>query len=442
LSSTNVNIEEFILGQSNQNTLSKTLYDIKILKEFLQQPEINESREIQNIPPAELSTILSRFFITVRKSNGSEYEPTSLRGMMSSFDRQLRRFNYGEYIATSPKFSQVREVLKSKQKLLKREGKGNFPNKADPINDQEIEILWQKKQLGSETPDSILQTLWFYNTVHFGLRGRSEHRDMCWGDVTLKSNTNGHEYLEFCERQTKTRTGNDPRNIREVTPKLWANVSNPDRCPIKIYKIYANKRPAGYSLPHNPFYIATTTKPLPSEEETWFKKNAVGINKLGNMMSTMVKNANIPTSKKLSNHSARKYLIQKLSDSNVPPTHIAQISGHRNVSSINKYSHINNDQHRNISQILHQNTCENSNTQNSENPARSCQPHQSFNSANSFRRESTQTINVSGGIHSVLSAPVYGGTFNINVYPNQSSRSPDQPKRKRLRILDSDSETE
>jgi hypothetical protein len=92
LSSTNVNIEEFILGQSYQNILSKTLYDIKIFKEFLQQPVINESREIQNIPTAELSTIRSRFFITVR-------------GMMSSFDRQLRRFNYGEYISTSPKFS-------------------------------------------------------------------------------------------------------------------------------------------------------------------------------------------------------------------------------------------------------------------------------------------------------------------------------------------------
>lgn len=120
---------------------------------------------------------------------------------------------------------------------------------------------------------------------------------MCWRDVTLNSNTNGHEYLEFCERQIKTPTGNDPRNIREVTPKLQPNVSNPDRCPIKIYKIYANKRPAGYSLPNNPFYIATT-KPLPSEEETWFKTNAAGIdiNKHGKIMSTMLKNANIPKS--------------------------------------------------------------------------------------------------------------------------------------------------
>ena len=180
-----INITEFIDGQSNRNTLSKTFYDLKILREFMHLPEINETREIQDIPINELSHLLSRFFISVRRADGSEYEPSSLRVMLSSFDRQLRRHNYGDYLATSPKFAQVREVLKSKQKFLKRSGKGNLSNKADPINDEELDILWDNKQFGSETPDAILQTLWFYTTVHFGLRGRAEHRSMCWDDVEL-----------------------------------------------------------------------------------------------------------------------------------------------------------------------------------------------------------------------------------------------------------------
>ena len=32
---------------------------------------------------------------------------------------------------------------------------------------------------------------------------------MCWGDVKLKETADGKEYLEFNERQTKTRTGTD-----------------------------------------------------------------------------------------------------------------------------------------------------------------------------------------------------------------------------------------
>ncbi len=265
----------------------------------------------------------------------------------------LRRHNYGQYIANGPTFAQVREAIKSKQKQLKRDGKGNMPNKSDAVSDEELEIMWQNGQLGGSTPDSILQTLWFYNTVHFGLRGSAEHRDMCWGDVELKSDGNKKEYLEFNERQTKTRTGENPRDIRAVKPKLFANLENPDRCPVNIYKVYAQKRPQGYSEASHPFYIASTTKHLPSRTETWFKRNPVGVNKLQSMMSRMVTSAGITTDKHLTNHSARKYLIQKLNDNEVPANHIMQISGHKNIASINNYSHLNQHQHQNISRILH-----------------------------------------------------------------------------------------
>jgi hypothetical protein len=35
------------------------------------------------------------------------------------------------------------------------------------------------------------------NTTHFGLRGRHEHIPMGWGDVELKKDATGHEYVEF-----------------------------------------------------------------------------------------------------------------------------------------------------------------------------------------------------------------------------------------------------
>ena len=34
---------------------------------------------------------------------------------------------------------------------------------------------------------------------------------MCWGDVKLCQTFTGQQYLEFNERETKTRSGNDPR---------------------------------------------------------------------------------------------------------------------------------------------------------------------------------------------------------------------------------------
>ena len=82
--------------------------------------------------------------------------------------------SYGLSIVQSIEFARVREVLKAKQRELKSQGKGNRVHKASLINDEEIDTLWQSKQFGSSTPESILNILSFFNTVHFGL-SRGSH---------------------------------------------------------------------------------------------------------------------------------------------------------------------------------------------------------------------------------------------------------------------------
>ena len=68
-------------------------------------------------------------------------------------------------------------------------------------------------------------------------------------------------------------------------------------------------------------------------------------------MKTMASKANI-NNERLTNHSARKHMIQKLNDSEIPPTHIMQLSGHKNVQSITNYSSLKLNQQKNISGIL------------------------------------------------------------------------------------------
>ena len=49
----------------------------------------------------------------------------------------------------------------------------------------------------------------------------------------------------------------------------------------------------GHSEPTHPYYAASTTKPLPGNDETWFKRNQVGINKPQSMMKRMVQGSDI-----------------------------------------------------------------------------------------------------------------------------------------------------
>ena len=52
--------------------------------------------------------------------------------------------------------------------------------------------------------------------------------DMCWGDVTLCEDAKGNEYLEYTERQTKTRSGIDTSNVRNVSPKMFSTGGEQD----------------------------------------------------------------------------------------------------------------------------------------------------------------------------------------------------------------------
>ena len=68
------------------------------------------------------------------------------------------------------KLDRVREALKTKQKQLKLQDKGNKPKakRACPPTDEEINILYNRNVLGSHTPQSLLNTLiWLNNSVQF-----------------------------------------------------------------------------------------------------------------------------------------------------------------------------------------------------------------------------------------------------------------------------------
>ena len=128
---------------------------------------------------------------------------------------------------------------------------------------------------------------------------------MCWGDVRLCQTSTGQEYLEFNERETKTRSGNDPRN---VAPKLFAVPKN-EKCTVKAYKVYAEKRPAEMKTDDAPFHLAVNNVKSGSGKP-WFKKSPFGVNKLNTLMKTMAQKAGLGPNFK--NHSGRKIMIQTL----------------------------------------------------------------------------------------------------------------------------------
>jgi hypothetical protein len=357
-------VSSFINENKNKNTADKTKQDINLFKSFLQTK--GEDGEVFNIAPPVLDGYLGEFFISVRKKDGKEFEPTTLRSYLASIDRHCKENGYPKSLVKDHEFSTSRAALKSKQKDLKRQGKGNKPNAADGLCKDDIKRLYVEKELGPFSPNSLINTMWLNNNLFFGMRGCQEHREMRWGDVQLKQTTRGVEYLVFSkERQTKTRSGEDPFNTRDVLPKAFSadfskadpntlnrkDVETVDSLdPVAMYKLYASKRPVTMRGEEDPFYLAINVRKSNDSVKPWFAAGPLGVNKLNSIMKRMAEKCELQG--RFTNHTGRKTMMQELVNNDVHPTKIVQLSGHKNIRSVNNYSKMNGEQQQQMSGII------------------------------------------------------------------------------------------
>ena len=117
-------------------------------------------------------------------------------------------------------------------------------------------FLCESNILGISSAEALINTVWLMNSIHFGLTGCDEHRQMCWSDVKPLRDANGTEDLEYCEHQTKTRSGEEPRNSRPVKPKAFARPDGPPKKELVfVYKFYSQKRPSSMQSVEAPYYL-------------------------------------------------------------------------------------------------------------------------------------------------------------------------------------------
>lgn len=145
--SNDTNTAYFVDKMKNVNTKRKTDSDIRLFQSYLDS--IGNQTTLEYIPPQEMDTLLARFFLNVRKTDGSEYEPGTLHSFHSSVHRYLSEKQYGCNIMSDDIFKHSRDVLQAKKKLLKSQGKGNKDRAAQPLTQEEVSILYESGQLGT-----------------------------------------------------------------------------------------------------------------------------------------------------------------------------------------------------------------------------------------------------------------------------------------------------
>ena len=326
------NIQLFIEHSKTKNTSKSTDLWMRVYHSWAETRDAPSS--IETLAPVDLDQILQTFYAEIKKKNGDDYEPNSLSNMQSAIDRYLKEKQYKFSIIRDREFTTSRAVLEGKARILRENGKGKRPNKASSLTSEEEEILWTCGQLGSYNPRSLINTIWWQFTQHFGLHGRQEHHSMKVEDFIFKKDNDGKEYLTFAEGITKTRQSGLHEKHRLVIPKMF--VTGTPRCPVSFFKLYLSKRPINLRQV-GPLYL--TPIPNPISALLWYKSLPMGQNTINNLMKSMASNSPLQqsTSKKITNHSARKTLVKKLKSNNVPKSEIIGITGHNSEAGLDAY---------------------------------------------------------------------------------------------------------
>jgi hypothetical protein len=260
-----------------------------------------------------------------------------------------------------------------------------------------------------------------------GFRGSDEHRQLQWGDLKLKNDMNGQEYLQWNERRTKTRTG-QPANIRQFQPKIY-EAENKEKCPIRCFKMFQSHRPVEMNIDTSPFYL-TVKSNIKANEKIWYKKAAMGKNHLGKIMKEICAAAGLKGKK--TNHSIRKTMCTNLLHAGVPPTLIQQLSGHKNVQSLNNYATASENQQRDMCKIL-QNPVNLPQQSRSSNAPAIAQPQQA--QPNPAMVDTVSTPFPSSVNGPFASAQISGGTFHLHFHSTNTQLEMKSPNRKRRRAV-------
>ncbi|KAL9987244.1 hypothetical protein ACROYT_G001519 [Oculina patagonica] len=286
--SNNILIESLKENSKNKNTQQSTNNWLKVWKSWASEKGYDES--IEKYEPEALNKILEEFYATVRKKDGEDYEPESLRVMATAIDRYLIEKEYKHSIILDKEFKSSKQVLEGKARLLRQQGKG----------------LTNKKRLGTPL-----------------------------------------EFVEFIENPTKTRQSGLSAKPRSFLPKMFA--TRDDRCPVATFKEFLFRRPPELRST-GPLYLACVQNP---SSQVWYKRQPMGENKINSMMKSVIEGTSLEDSSKIfSNHSARKTVVKKLKTAGLERSSIVKVTGHRNEKSLDDYDEGDESEQRQLSHTI------------------------------------------------------------------------------------------
>ena len=292
------------------------------------------------------------FFIPeVTKQSGEYFPGKTLYQIIIGIQKHLQINKIHWRLVEDPDFVDVRTVLDNVMKERAAMNLGLVSRQADLITyDMEVD-LWNRNFLGTDTPEKLRTTCYFYLGINFFLRSVQDHYNMRRWTPTQNSQLTfttiqGSRCLVYQEDSvTKTHDGGlKDRNRDRKRVVLHPVSSNPDRDPITIIDKYIGLCPPLYDKPN--FYLQCLKKPTPAQ---WYGYQVMGEKSIGKIIPDLMESAGYKGY--FTGHSLRRSGTTRLAQAGVAKKIVKECTGHTS-DAVDKYFVTSDAQREKVSEIL------------------------------------------------------------------------------------------
>ncbi len=350
-------LSELSKGYTPKNTEASTKWALKNFLEWTKARNVQFPSQLvptdilSSSDPATLNMWLSRFAVETRNTKGEFYPPSSLCQLLTGLLRHMRTINPNcpNFLEkTNPQFKVLHGTLDVHFRRLHECGIGRKTNHAQLISKEDENKLWSCGILGTSTPRSLLNAVFFYNGKNFCLRGGDEHRHLRLSQLKRLSDPDHYVYYENCSKN-RAGTFRQKHVENKVVPVYCTCTESSDhRCHVHLLDLYIQKLPKA-AVEQDIFYMRPLHETPRDPSHPWFANCPIGRNTLASIVKKMCSEAGMEG--KRTNHSLRATGATELFRAHVPEKLIQQRTGHRSIEALRVYERTTGEQHRTISAI-------------------------------------------------------------------------------------------
>ena len=268
---------------------------------------------VMGVENSDLCFALARFIREVKKIDGSDYPPNTLREIIIMIQMYLNEHLIYWKLQDEQDFVYLRNVVDNTMKERHAEGLG-VRRSSEVISMASEDQLFSSGVLGEDTPLKLLRTTIYMMGLHCALRGGNEHNKLrrtgFESQLKLQTDECGIECLVYTEDPLqKTNQGGLLCKNRLKKVFVYAG-SNPQRYPLYYFKKYVRLMPQSNNCAK--FYLRPKKNFSPS---VWYCDQPYGFNKIKNMVKEVCKEAGLEG--KFTNHSLHATCASRMYQNNI-----------------------------------------------------------------------------------------------------------------------------